>query len=112
VSPLSSRDVNCPNASQTNAYVSGMKEDLALYGNQLNFFTTYFKWVLTAFLSRTQLLRSYSIGYMIMLYPSCIIISHIGPSVWLPAMEVSLELFLALHLGWLVNNVARFRGGS
>ncbi|KAE9379948.1 MFS general substrate transporter [Stipitochalara longipes BDJ] len=48
----------------SNAYVSGMKEDLKLYGNQLNYFTTYF-----------------NIGYMIMLYPSCIIISHIGPSV-------------------------------
>ena len=32
---------------------------------------------------------SISIGYMIMLYPSCIIISHIGPSIWLPACEVS-----------------------
>ncbi|PMD33348.1 MFS general substrate transporter [Hyaloscypha variabilis F] len=54
----------------SNAYVSGMKEDLKLYGNQLNYFTTYF-----------------NIGYMIMLYPSCIIISHIGPSVWLPTLE-------------------------
>lgn len=26
---------------------------------------------------------------MIMLFPSCIIISHVGPSVWLPACEVS-----------------------
>jgi hypothetical protein len=26
-----------------------MKEDLALYGNQLNYFTTYFKCVLIAF---------------------------------------------------------------
>ncbi|KAM5349416.1 hypothetical protein ACJ41O_005921 [Fusarium nematophilum] len=55
----------------TNAYVSGMKEDLSLHGNELNFFTTYF-----------------NIGYMIMLYPSCIIISHFGPSKWLPACEV------------------------
>lgn len=30
-----------------------------------------------------------SIGYMAMLYPSCIIISHVGPSIWLPACEVS-----------------------
>ncbi|CAI6093629.1 hypothetical protein V2G26_017259 [Clonostachys chloroleuca] len=55
----------------SNAYVSGMKEDLSLYGNELNFFTTYF-----------------NIGYIIMLWPSCIIISHIGPSKWLPACEV------------------------
>lgn len=27
----------------SNAYVSGMQEDLKLYGDQLNYFTTYFK---------------------------------------------------------------------
>ncbi|CAI6336648.1 unnamed protein product [Periconia digitata] len=55
----------------SNAYVSGMQEDLDLYGNQLNYFTTYF-----------------NIGYIIMLYPSCIIISYIGPSKWLPGCEL------------------------
>ncbi|KAJ0319039.1 hypothetical protein Brms1b_004014 [Colletotrichum noveboracense] len=55
----------------SNAYVSGMKEDLSLFGNELNYFTTFF-----------------NIGYMIMLYPSCIIISHFGPSKWLPACEL------------------------
>lgn len=60
----------------SNAYVSGMKEDLNLYGNQLNYFTTYF-----------------NIGYMVMLYPSCIIISHIGPQQWLPACEVLWGVF-------------------
>ncbi|KAL2879057.1 hypothetical protein SGCOL_005757 [Colletotrichum sp. CLE4] len=55
----------------SNAYVSGMKEDLNLLGNELNYFTTFF-----------------NIGYMIMLYPSCIIISHFGPSKWLPACEL------------------------
>jgi sugar phosphate permease len=59
-----------------NAYVSGMKEDLQLYGNQLNYFTTYF-----------------NIGYMVMLYPSCIIISHIGPEKWLPVCEVMWGVF-------------------
>ncbi|KAJ5312794.1 hypothetical protein N7508_003624 [Penicillium antarcticum] len=48
-----------------------METDLKLYGNELNYFTTFF-----------------NIGYMIMLYPSCIIISHAGPSIWLPACEV------------------------
>ncbi|KAJ4299366.1 hypothetical protein N0V90_004611 [Kalmusia sp. IMI 367209] len=55
----------------TNAYVSGMQEDLKLFGNELNYFTTYF-----------------NIGYMVMLYLSCIIISHFGPSRWLPACEL------------------------
>lgn len=27
----------------SNAYVSGMQEDLNLFGNELNYFTTYFK---------------------------------------------------------------------
>ncbi|GAA84713.1 major facilitator superfamily transporter [Aspergillus luchuensis IFO 4308] len=55
----------------SNAYVSGMETDLELLGNEYNYFTTFF-----------------NIGYMIMLYPSCIIISHIGPAIWLPACEV------------------------
>ncbi|KAF2009144.1 MFS general substrate transporter [Aaosphaeria arxii CBS 175.79] len=55
-----------------NAYVSGMKEDLKLFGNELNYFTTYF-----------------NIGYMVMLYPSCIIVSHYGPHIWLPACELA-----------------------
>ncbi|RDW87228.1 MFS transporter-15 [Coleophoma crateriformis] len=55
----------------SNAYVSGMKEDLQLNANELNYFTTYF-----------------NIGYMVMLYPSCIIVSHIGPSNWLPTCEI------------------------
>ncbi|KAL3481043.1 major facilitator superfamily domain-containing protein [Aspergillus californicus] len=60
----------------SNAYVSGMQEDLKLYGNELNYFTTYF-----------------NIGYMIMLFPSCILVSYIGPSVWLPACEVLWGIF-------------------
>lgn len=28
---------------KNNAYVSGMQEDLKLYGNELNYFTTFFK---------------------------------------------------------------------
>ncbi|KAF2119050.1 major facilitator superfamily transporter [Lophiotrema nucula] len=60
----------------SNAYVSGMQEDLKLYGNELNYFTTFF-----------------NIGYMIMLWPSCVLISHIGPSKWLPACEVFWGVF-------------------
>jgi hypothetical protein len=33
-----------------------------------------------------------------MLYPSCIIVSHFGPSVWLPTMEVSLEFLSFINL--------------
>ncbi|PYH91853.1 MFS general substrate transporter [Aspergillus ellipticus CBS 707.79] len=55
----------------SNAYVSGMETDLNIRGNEYNYFTTFF-----------------CIGYMIMLYPSCIIISHVGPSIWLPTCEI------------------------
>ncbi|KKY36927.1 putative major facilitator superfamily transporter [Diaporthe ampelina] len=59
-----------------NAYVSGMQEDLKLYGNELNYFTTFF-----------------NVGYIIMLWPSCVIVSHIGPSKWLPACELLWGIF-------------------
>ncbi|WVF65973.1 hypothetical protein IAT40_000711 [Kwoniella sp. CBS 6097] len=52
------------------AYVSGMKEDLNLYGNEYNYFTTYF-----------------NVGYAIFLIPSQIIITRVRPSYWLPALE-------------------------
>ncbi|KAL7940488.1 allantoate permease [Trichoderma barbatum] len=58
-------------ANISNAYVSGMKEDLNLYGNELNLFTTYF-----------------NVAYCIMLIPSQIIITHVRPSWWLPSLEI------------------------
>ncbi|KAK2616998.1 hypothetical protein QQS21_000087 [Conoideocrella luteorostrata] len=54
-----------------NAYVSGMKEQLSLNGNELNLFTTYF-----------------NIAYCIMLIPSQIIMTYVRPSWWLPSLEV------------------------
>ncbi|KAH8898083.1 MFS general substrate transporter [Thozetella sp. PMI_491] len=59
-----------------NAYVSGMQTDLKLYGNELNYFTTFF-----------------NVGYIIMLYPSSIIVSYFGPSQWLPFCEVMWGIF-------------------
>ncbi|CAG8110034.1 unnamed protein product [Penicillium salamii] len=72
----------------SNAYVSGMETDLKLYGNELNYFTTFFKCVLNASVAQNCDIDLDSIGYMIMLYPSCIIVSHVGPSIWLPTCEV------------------------
>ncbi|CAG8150192.1 unnamed protein product [Penicillium salamii] len=54
-----------------NAYVSGMMEDLNLYGNELNLFTTYF-----------------NVAYCIMLIPSQIILTYVRPSYWLPGLEI------------------------
>ncbi|KAF6821200.1 pantothenate transporter [Colletotrichum plurivorum] len=56
-----------------NAYVSGMKEDLSLYGNELNYFTTFFKqliWgVLTCCLSVvTSAKQVYGLRFLIGLF--------------------------------------------
>ncbi|OAA81278.1 Major facilitator superfamily transporter [Akanthomyces lecanii RCEF 1005] len=58
-------------ANINNAYVSGMKEDLHLKGNELNLFTTYF-----------------NVAYCIMLIPSQIIMTYVRPSWWLPSVEI------------------------
>ncbi|KAK6214109.1 hypothetical protein LQW54_004711 [Pestalotiopsis sp. IQ-011] len=55
----------------SNAYVSGMKEDLGLKGNELNYFQTYF-----------------NVAYCIMLIPSQIILTYVRPSYWLPGLEI------------------------
>ncbi|KAI0707062.1 MFS general substrate transporter [Earliella scabrosa] len=55
----------------TNAYVSGMQEDLGLHGNQLNYITT-----------------AWTCGYVLGQIPSNMLITRIRPSIWVPAMEV------------------------
>ncbi|KAK0494216.1 MFS general substrate transporter [Armillaria luteobubalina] len=55
----------------TNAYVSGMQDDLHLHGNQLNFITT-----------------AWTIGYVVGQIPSNLLITKIRPSIWVPAMEI------------------------
>ncbi|KZT02257.1 MFS general substrate transporter [Laetiporus sulphureus 93-53] len=55
----------------TNAYVSGMKEELGLHGNELNYITT-----------------AWTCGYVIGQIPSNILITRIRPSIWIPVMEV------------------------
>ncbi len=55
----------------TQAYVSGMKEALSLYGNELVEFTTYF-----------------SIGYAIFIVPSQMIQTRVRPSLFLPICEI------------------------
>ncbi|KAI0760983.1 MFS general substrate transporter [Trametes elegans] len=55
----------------TNAYVSGMQEDLGLHGNQLNYITT-----------------AWTCGYVIGQIPSNMLITRIRPSIWIPLMEV------------------------
>ncbi|KAJ8101580.1 major facilitator superfamily domain-containing protein [Lipomyces tetrasporus] len=58
------------NSNISNAYVSGMKEDLHLYGNERNLFTTFF-----------------NIGYLIGAVPSQFILNRVRPSIWIPTCE-------------------------
>ncbi|KAL1409279.1 hypothetical protein Q8F55_006112 [Vanrija albida] len=54
------------------AYVSGMKEDLHIAGNEYNYFTTYF-----------------NIGYAIFVIPSQIMMTKVDPAIWLPSLEIA-----------------------
>ncbi|KAH7323247.1 major facilitator superfamily transporter [Stachybotrys elegans] len=58
-------------SATTQAYVTGMREDLELYGNELVEFNTYF-----------------SIGYALGLVPGQIIQTKLRPSLFLPACEI------------------------
>lgn len=62
------KDLDRNNVS--NAYVSGMKEDLNLNGNELNWFTTF-----------------YQIGYIVGQIPSNILLTKISPRYFLPGAE-------------------------
>ncbi|KAK7202911.1 putative pantothenate transporter [Myxozyma melibiosi] len=58
------------NSNISNAYVSGMKEDLHLYGNERNLFSTMF-----------------NCGYLIGAIPSQFMLNRVRPSVWIPTCE-------------------------
>lgn len=52
-----------------------MKEDLGLYGNQLNY-----------------MVATWTVGYVIGEIPSNIILTRIPPSIWIPTLEVCTSL--------------------
>ncbi|KAI1099434.1 MFS general substrate transporter [Jackrogersella minutella] len=60
-----------------NAYISGMKEDLGLYGNELNWMVTWFQ-----------------IGYIVGQIPSQILLTKISPRWYLPAAEFLWAFFV------------------
>ncbi|KDQ56080.1 hypothetical protein JAAARDRAFT_208300 [Jaapia argillacea MUCL 33604] len=78
----------------TNAYVSGMQEDLGLHGNELNYITT-----------------AWTCGYVIGQIPSNILITRIRPSIWIPIMEViwsALTMVLATAKNFKTLVIIRF----
>ncbi|KAJ6164677.1 hypothetical protein N7470_003349 [Penicillium chermesinum] len=54
-----------------NAFVSGMKEDLGMYGNQLNYMQT-----------------CWTVGYVIGEIPSNLLLTRLKPHYWIPAAEL------------------------
>lgn len=66
----------------SNAYVSGMKEDLHFGGQQYNYLSTW-----------------YYIGYIIGQIPSQVAINYIRPSIWLPANELLYGAFVMAMAG-------------
>ncbi|KAH6981741.1 major facilitator superfamily domain-containing protein [Ilyonectria sp. MPI-CAGE-AT-0026] len=63
-------------SATTAAYVSGMKEDLGLLGNELVEFTTWF-----------------SVGYALFIVPSQLIQTRVRPSIFLPICEIVWGVF-------------------
>ncbi|KAK9473939.1 major facilitator superfamily domain-containing protein [Dipodascopsis tothii] len=64
----------------SNAYVSGMKEALNLYGNEYNYFTTLF-----------------NCGYLVGSVPAQWAVSFVRPSYAIPACEVTWTIFVMLY---------------
>lgn len=65
-----------------NAYVSGMQEDLHMYGNQYTYAGT-----------------AYTVAYAVMQVPSTLIIQKIRPSYWLACMEIGWGVFTFAQAG-------------
>ncbi|KAH8879916.1 MFS general substrate transporter [Thozetella sp. PMI_491] len=62
-----------------NAFVSGMKEDLGLWGNELNYMTT-----------------CWTVGYVLGEVPSNLLLTRVRPSLWIPACEVTWSVLTIL----------------
>ncbi|PSN67048.1 major facilitator superfamily transporter, partial [Corynespora cassiicola Philippines] len=62
---------NLDQTNISNAYVSGMKEDLAMNGNEINLVDT-----------------AWTVGYVVGQIPSQIILTKVRPSIWVPSCEL------------------------
>ncbi|KAK2018025.1 major facilitator superfamily transporter [Colletotrichum eremochloae] len=64
-----------------NAFVSGMKEDMRLFGNELNYMQA-----------------CWTVGYVIGEIPSNIILTRVRPSIWIPACECTWAVLTILMI--------------
>ncbi|KAI1459561.1 MFS general substrate transporter [Annulohypoxylon moriforme] len=62
---------NLDQTNISNAFVSGMKEDLSMNGNQINLVDT-----------------AWTVGYVVGQIPSQVILTKVRPSIWVPACEL------------------------
>ncbi|KAI9168041.1 MFS transporter PfmaC [Paramyrothecium foliicola] len=62
-----------------NAFISGMKEDMGLWGNELNYMQT-----------------AWTVGYVIGEIPSNMLLTRIRPSIWIPTCEVAWSVMTIL----------------
>ncbi|TDZ30779.1 Pantothenate transporter liz1 [Colletotrichum spinosum] len=62
---------NLDQTNISNAFVSGMKEDLAMNGNELNLIDT-----------------AWTVGYVVGQIPSQIVLTKVRPSIWVPSCEL------------------------
>ncbi|KAK6437732.1 hypothetical protein LTR95_006076 [Oleoguttula sp. CCFEE 5521] len=60
----------------TNAFVSGMKEDLGLLGNEYNY-----------------IILSWTVGYIIGQWPSNFILTRVPAHIWIPFLEIGWTIF-------------------
>ncbi|KAF4778835.1 major facilitator superfamily transporter [Colletotrichum scovillei] len=64
-----------------NAFVSGMKEDMKLFGNELNYMQA-----------------CWTVGYVIGEIPSNILLTRVRPSIWIPACECTWAVLTILMI--------------
>ncbi|KAK0641429.1 major facilitator superfamily domain-containing protein [Cercophora newfieldiana] len=64
------------------AYISGMRKDLSMFGNEYTYATT-----------------AYTVGYAIMQIPSTLIVQKIHPAIWLGTMEVGWGIWTFAQAG-------------
>ncbi|PMD29846.1 MFS general substrate transporter [Hyaloscypha variabilis F] len=62
-----------------NAFVSGMRHDLAMNGNQLNYTIT-----------------TWTVGYLIGEIPSGLLLARVRPSIWLPTLQIAWSVLTML----------------
>lgn len=100
-------------ASTTNAYITGMKTDLRLYGNELNYLNASFQQVPLLLLHAISDVRR--VGYLVFQIPLTLLVTRLPVNYLLPAADLLWGVFTLVQ--YKVSNVQqlyvlRFFGGA